>query len=148
VKATNAYAAKRALFSFLATVPPFTETDPAKVVQLQYARDERTIGQRCVYGGGARFTQTEEAAEGVLRFETTATPLYVRVLNPGLSIQDAEAVVEGIADVLAQTLVDHPELTGELTFEQIVGGSAEFYQHDDAVEAILALSCLIESHLI
>jgi hypothetical protein len=142
VKATNAYAAKRALLAYLATIAPFIGTNK---VQLMYARNDRDMEKLCVFGGGARFVQTEEAAEGVIRFETVTTGLYVRAHDT--DAQAAETSVEAIADAIAAALIDHPDLTDALSFEQIAGGSADFYQHDDGVEAILSLSCQIESHL-
>lgn len=144
MKATNAYTAKRGLFDFLTGVAPFVGAD---AVQLLYARNDRLLERTCVYGGGARFVQSAETAEGGIRFEMVTTGLYVRALTPGLDVRAAELVVEGIADAVATTLTDHPDLGGGLTFEQIVGGSAEWWPTDDAVEVILALSCQIESHL-
>jgi hypothetical protein len=146
MKATNAYAAKRALMTYLATVSPFTGNDP---VQLQYARDGQNIGPRAVYGGGARFTQRQEGAEGGLRFETVTIGLYVRVLQNGGDVQSLETSVESIADVVATSLDANPALTDSLTFEQIVGGSADFYAMGDGTyEGILSLSVQLESHLI
>lgn len=144
MKATNAYVAKRALMDYLVTVPPFIGTS---AVQLQYSRNDRDLERTAVYGGGARFVQTEEAAEGPIRFETVTTGLYVRALTPGLDTRASEAAVEVIADLIATSLIAHPDLGGGLTFEQIVGGSCDFWPTDDAVEAILSMTLQIESHL-
>lgn len=145
MKATNAYAAKRALINRLTVLAATGQ--PLEGVQVvdSYPRD---VTDRCVYGGGARFTQTQEAAEpGALRFETVTTGLYARVLGRGLDVRATEQLVETLGDVVADVLADDPDLGGGLTFTQLVAGSADFYPNDDGVEAILALSVQIESHL-
>lgn len=145
MKATNAYAAKRALIDRLTVLAATGQPLEGVQVADSYPRD---ISDRCVYGGGARFTQSQEAAEpGALRFETVSTGLYVRVLGRGLSVRETETLVEGFGDTVADILADEPELGGGLTFLQITAGTADFYPNDDGIEAILALSVDVESHL-
>jgi hypothetical protein len=145
VKATNAYAAKRALVDRLTVLAMAGQ--PLEGVQVADTYP-RNISDRCVYGGGARFTQTQESAEpGGLRFETVSTGLYVRVFGRGLSVRETETIVEGYGDIVGDLLAKDPDLGGGLTFTQITAGAADFYPGDDGVEAILALSVDVESHL-
>lgn len=144
MRATNAYAAKRALIDRL-TVLSKVAGHPLEGVQVAdaYPRD---IAARAVYGGGARFTQDDGAAEGAVRRETVTAGLYVRVLLEG-GQRAVEAVVEGYGDVIAGVLAENPDLAPGLTYTQITGGSADFYPNDSGIEAILALSVDIESWL-
>jgi hypothetical protein len=144
VKATGSYAAKRALIDRFTTLAA-TIGNPLYGVQVADSYP-RALSEQSIYGGGARFTQDQETAEPGLRFETVTTGLYVRVLLP-VSVREAETAVETLADAAAAELATNPELAGGLTFTQITGGTADFYTTDSGVEAILALSVQIESHL-
>ena len=145
MKATNAYAAKRAVIDRLKSRAA-TTGHPLEGVQVADAWPPN-IGERCIYGGGARFTQAEGAAEpGEVRRETVTTGLYVRVLLAG-DVRSVEAVAESYADIVAAELAEDPDLAPGLTFTQIVGGSADFYPTDDGVEAVLAMSVEIDSWL-
>lgn len=145
MKATNAYAAKRALIDRLTELSQVVG-HPLEGVQVADAYPAG-ITDRCIYGGGARFVQDEGAAEAVLRHETVTTGLYVRVFGRDLDVRDTEVIAEGFADVIADELVKNPELADSLSFTQITAGSADFYPADDGVEAVLALSVDVESWL-
>lgn len=145
MKSTNAYAAKRAIIDRFDTLSKVVG-HPLEGVQVtdSYPRD---LADRSIYGGGARFTQDQESAEpGLLRFETVTTGLYVRVLQAG-EVRDVEAALEALGDIVADVLAEDPDLGGEMTFLQIAAGSADFYPTDSGIEAILALSVQVESHL-
>lgn len=145
MKATNAYAAKRALIDRLKILSKVSGHALEGVqVSDSYPRD---IADRAIYGGGARFTQDQESAEpGLLRFETVTTGLYVRVFQVGTA-REIESAVEELGDIVAEVLAEDPDLDDGLMFAQIVAGTADFYPTDSGIEAILALSVQIESHL-
>lgn len=145
MKATNAYAAKRALIDRLTALSQVVG-HPLEGVQVAYDKPG-DMKDRCIYGGWARFTRGEGAAEGVLAQETVLVDLYVRVLGRALDARATEALVEGLGDVIADELARDPELTGELTYEQIKSGTAGNVAVDDGTEALLPLSIQIESWL-
>jgi phenylpyruvate tautomerase PptA (4-oxalocrotonate tautomerase family) len=147
MKATNAYAAKRALIARLTTLSAVVG-HPLQGVQVDYARPG-TIQDRCVYGGKARFVVRSDDgdAEGVTSHEVVTTEVYVRVLGRALEESDTEQIVEGFADVIADELVKNRELGLGLTYAGITAGVADFWPVDDGTEAILALSIDIGSWL-
>jgi hypothetical protein len=118
VKATNAYAAKRALIDRLTALSQVVG-HPLEGVQVGYARPSG-ITDRCVYGGKARFVVRGDDgdAEGQTAHEVVTTEVYVRALGRGL------------------------------TYAGINAGVADFWPVDDGTEAILALSIDIGSWLI
>lgn len=146
MKATNAYAAKRALIGRLETLAAVVG-HPLEGVQVDYARPG-TVEDRCVYGGKARTIVVETDAEGQTAHEVVTTELYVRVLGRALEEADTEQIVEGYADVIADELVKNRELGLGLTYAGITAGVADFWPVDDGTEAILALSIDIGSWLI
>jgi phenylpyruvate tautomerase PptA (4-oxalocrotonate tautomerase family) len=148
VKATNAYAAKRALIDRLTALSQVVG-HPLEGVQVGYARPSG-ITDRCVYGGKARFVVRGDDgdAEGQTAHEVVTTEVYVRALGRGLDEEATEQLVEGYADVIADELVKNRELGLGLTYAGITAGVADFWPVDDGTEAILALSIDIGSWLI
>lgn len=148
MKATNAYAAKRALIDRLTALSAVVG-HPLQGVQVGYARPG-SIQDRCIYGGKARFVVRAEDgdAEGQTAHELVTTEMYVRALGHALGEEDTEQIVEGYADVIADELVKNRELGLGLTYAGISAGVADFWAVDDGTEAILALSVDIGSWLI
>jgi phenylpyruvate tautomerase PptA (4-oxalocrotonate tautomerase family) len=145
VKATNAYAAKRALIDRLTALAQVVG-GPLYGVQVEYAKPG-AITDRCIYGDWAKFTQDQGSAEPGLRMETATVDLWVRVLGRAMDARATETLVEGLADVVADELAKDPELPGGLTFEQITSGSVGYSPVDDGYEAMMALQVRVESWL-
>jgi phenylpyruvate tautomerase PptA (4-oxalocrotonate tautomerase family) len=154
VKATNAYAAKRALIGRLTALSQVVG-HPLEGVQVGYARPGQ-IGDRCIYGGKARINYGGRSqysalddgdAEGQTAHEVVTAEFYIRALGRGLDEEATEQIVEGYADVIADELVKNRELGLGLTYAGITAGVADFWPVDDGTEAILALSIDIGSWL-
>jgi hypothetical protein len=145
VKATNVVVAQAAILDRLQDL---TATGgPLEGVQVKdlYGRD---MGEKCVYGGGGRFVQSEASAErGLTKFETDTVGLYLRIYRAGRTAREAKLAVDALGDAVATALAGQPQLGSGLTWVGVIGGQLDVYTTDDAYETILALQCQVEGYL-
>lgn len=145
MKATNVAVAQAAILDRLAALTGTGQSLEGVQVRDLYGRD---MGEKCIYGGGGRFVQSEAAAErGVLKFETDTVGLYLRVYQIGLTAREAKAAVDALGDAVATALAGQPQLGSGLTWVGVIGGQLDVYPNDDAFETILALQCQVEGYL-
>lgn len=150
MKATNAYRAKRAVTDALtAMVAAAPDTSPLYGLQVSYDYPARDLQRRCLYGGGARITQSEDAHDGyqALRGEQVTLGWYLRVVGPGAETRAIDAEVESIADTLATWLAENPRLDGAITFAEITSGDADYYPIDEERVSVLGLQLICWSYL-
>jgi hypothetical protein len=150
VKATNAYAAKRALIGRLTTLSQVVG-HPLEGVQVGYARPSG-ITDRCVYGGKARINYVEAYgddgdAEGQTAHEVVTTELYVRALGRGLDEEATEQTRRGLRRRHRRRVGEEPRTRPRPHLRRHHRGVADFWAVDDGTEAILALSIDIGSWL-
>lgn len=146
MKATNAYAAKRAVFARLSDHTH--GAGPLAGVQVAYDWPGN-VTRECVYGGGVRFTQTEEGHDGrrAIRREVATLGWYVAVTGEGQGALETEQRIEEIADAIGELLSAEPHLGGRLTFEEIASGQGDYWPIDGATESRLGLQVTVTSLL-
>jgi hypothetical protein len=149
VKATQVYAAKRALFDLLATQ---AQTGfPLDGVQVTY-QAPGDPGRADLFAGGVRFEQTEASGHPgrVVVDEISHLTVIVRVSDPELTVRAAEVEVERIADVLADLFDGEPFLDDGKEM-QVVGfgaGQGDYAPSEGWGRSMLAfevdVQCLIQ----
>lgn len=116
-------------------------------VQVSYMRPGN-VADRAIYGGSGRSTRGAADAESRTAEEALTMGLYVRTLGFTDSVRDAEAEVETLADAAVTLLYEDPELSGELSFGEVLATIADVYSHHEQIECILGLSIRLDTVLL
>jgi hypothetical protein len=149
---TNAYAAKKALFTYLQTLtgpgdPLAGTTERPIVVAYGWPTEP---GLRTVYGGGVRFDQRQAVAEGTgtLVAETANVSVYVRCIErPSCDPEITDQQCLEIGMVLAAALRTDPTLgVSGFRVDGITGGLGDYHRNDDETVSTLAYSVAVISH--
>lgn len=104
------------------------------------------LGQRCIYGGGRRFTHEDMVAEspGVMVGVTTIATVYIRAMNSGPDDDvDTEAEAEACAGIIAKLLKDEPNLGGGVGWQGIADGTGDYSDSGDDQIDIIALNVVL-----
>lgn len=142
---TNAYFAKRALFTLLnnsrATLQA-AMTDPTQPVQVSYTAPVADWQMRSVYGGGTRFEHAEDVAEGpglVVR-ETAYIGLYFRIVSrPAVPVEENDAEAATLGTAVLALIRANAKVGGAMSWVGVRGGQSDFSQTDDETISILAV---------
>lgn len=134
---TQAFAAKRAVFTLLASA-----TGPGgslEGLQVAYAYPGTTESE-CIYGGGVRFDQRDAVAEapGVMVSEEALVSVYIRVTQtPVGDVADTDQRCEEIGASIGGLLRSNPNLGSAYTLVGIARGQGDYTQTDDETISIL-----------
>lgn len=140
---TNAYAAKRALIGLLQAAPALTD------VQVSYALKPRDMQRQRIWGGATRFTRVFEGLGGP-RDETVTVELYIEVDAVGGEVEEADQLVEQLAESVETVLNADPHLGGAvpgLLYRAIDGGETEYSLDDDTAYSQMRLDVAFRAHL-
>lgn len=147
MKATVAYEAKRAFFDELKVLTghgmEFEE------VQVGYSYPGRDRARVCIYGGGVRFMHEDVAGEvNAVGHEVITLGVYIRVLKPGGTVEDAESEAEDVADRINKVFTDKPYIAGSMTWIGVQQGNGDYSETPDGPEAVLSLQVSIGAMMI
>lgn len=140
---TPALDAKRAVIGRLAEAPAMAG------VQVAYAFPGKSVERECVYGGGVRWTRQSAGDDGhrELWLQASTVGLYVRVFEPGASVEETDARAEELGLVLEELLETDRQLAGGLTVAGITGGTADYGVDDDGPVSILHYQVRVDCYV-
>lgn len=146
-KLTLAYVTKRNLITALTAQTATGQ--PLAGVQVQYARDDKRMERKCIYGGGIRFTQQEDAAEGarLVVLELVTIGLYIRIQDPGADVQGTDLAAEGVADALTDVLAANPQIAGPHTWIGIGAGQGDYAPNEDGAVTNVGLQLQFQGYV-
>lgn len=152
---TNAFAAKRALFTALkAAVAGAQEGSPLHGVDVRYSWSPQ-IGPRGIYGGGFDFDQPgdediEAGQRDTLVAETLILGVHIRcvaISDGDEPIEETDVDVEMIADAVSYVVRSSPDLAGRGSVTRIVGGQGDYGPTDAQSASRLALRVEVMSYV-
>lgn len=122
------------------------ETSPGRVldgVQVEYAWPGEKAKEVCVYFGGIRETQTDDASASameVLKYCVANISLYLRVQRDAAEndVRTVEAEVESIGDIIGAWLSRNPEAGGKGSRSSVSFAAGDYSQDNQTVVAIAA----------
>lgn len=144
---TNAPTLKKALIDKL--IAQTGVGMPLEDVAVAYAW-RSDLGHQSIYGGGFRFTHTDEVAEGpgIAVNELVEVTLYISVIAfPKTSVAETDDRARIIGNTIGGLLKVERNLGGVASYLGLRGGQGDYDQDDDMCKSILAYNVLLGSHL-
>ena len=153
---SNVYAAKRALFTRLGQLTPTGAYLALDGVQFAYGLQEKTLTDRCVYGGRVTFTQagaedvTGSGPVSTLIYEIATIDLHIRVRmvpTPVDGFETTDPAAEQIGDAIGHLIHTEPTLVGAGTTLRFSGGQGDYFDEDDSAVSVLTYQVECRSYV-
>ena len=144
---TNASVAKKAIIDKLKLQAG--PAMPLDGVGIGYAY-KPDLGHESIYGGGFRFTHTDDVAEpgGIMVSEEVEVSLYIRVIaRPKTSVEETDERCRAIGQTIGAMIRLDPKLGGGMSITRIAGGAGDYEIGDDHCQSTVGYNLRVIGHV-